>query len=420
MPLSPRSMTQLTLRSAAAALCLLAPIAAAATQQDDARPVAGDPVFLALDVEGKQVSGRISSIGADGLTIRDAANASRVLPYRSLVRVTRQERPMPRNPGGSHSVLLADGDRILQATVSETTDSAIDVQSHSSLGKLKVPLDHVLAVILSAPSEPDSLDELRDKVRNEPRKGDLVWLANGDRAAGSFLGLDDRSVKFQVEGKPAEFDRTGVVALGFDPAVVNAPRPPGDFLELTFADGSRLGVAGAELAKGDVVARTRFGQAIRVPIGELVRIDPRTEVVVPLGERKPDGQSYVAYVGPTLPYRVDLTADGHRLRLGGQTYERGIGTQSRTLLAYKLRPGDRRFQATVGVDDRAGPLGSVVFRVMVDGQERFATPSLGSKDTPRAIDLDISKAKVLILMSEFGDRGDVRDIADWVEARLIR
>ena len=29
-------------------------------------------------------------------------------------------------------------------------------------------------------------------------------------------------------------------------------------------------------------------------------------------------------------------------------------------------------------------------------------------------------ASILILATEFGDRGDVRDLADWVEARMIR
>ena len=41
----------------------------------------------------------------------------------------------------------------------------------------------------------------------------------------------------------------------------------------------------------------------------------------------------------------------------GQTYDRGLGTQSTTFLAYRVEPGDRRFQALVGVDERAGPLG---------------------------------------------------------------
>ncbi len=94
--------------------------------------------------------------------------------------------------------------------------------------------------------------------------------------------------------------------------------------------------------------------------------------------------------------------------------------QSTTLAAYRLQPGDRRFQALVGVDERAGPLGSVVFRVLVDGNERFKTPAMTDHDSPRGIDVDVAGGKYLILATEFGDRGDVRDLADWVEARMIR
>lgn len=94
--------------------------------------------------------------------------------------------------------------------------------------------------------------------------------------------------------------------------------------------------------------------------------------------------------------------------------------QSTTFLAYKIEPGDRRFQGLVGVDDRAGPLGSVVFRVLVDGKERFKTPFLTDHDAPRSVDVDLTGGRFLILATEFGDRGDVRDLADWVEARIVR
>jgi hypothetical protein len=42
------------------------------------------------------------------------------------------------------------------------------------------------------------------------------------------------------------------------------------------------------------------------------------------------------------------------------------------------------------------------------------------RDAPIAIDVDITGSKVLILVAEFGPRGDVRDYADWIEARIIR
>ncbi|MFO0891055.1 MAG: NPCBM/NEW2 domain-containing protein [Isosphaeraceae bacterium] len=394
------------------------PVLGGAAAEDP--PLTSEPVFTALKVDGGTYSGRLAAIGADRIALVSDKEERQELPLRSLVKLTRAIRPSVEGPAGSHHVFLGDGDRVMRATATSTTETALEVQAHSSLGKLRIPLESLRGMILSPPTDADALELLSDRVLTEPRAAEVVWLTNGDRMEGGFLGLDERAAKLQIEGKPVEIDRTGVVAIGFDQAVLNYPRPASDYLELGFLDGSRLGVTGAEVVKGEIKATTRFGQPIRVAVGELARIDPRTPSVVPLTERKPDGQSYVSYVGPTRPFRADATVDGHHLQLQGQSYERGLGAQSRTILAYKLNPGDLRFQALVGVDDRAGPLGSVVFRVLTDGKERFATPAMTAKDAPRPIDVDLDQAKLLILITEFGDRGDVRDVADWVEARLIR
>ena len=283
-----------------------------------------------------------------------------------------------------------------------------------------VPLDCLLGLIISAPGQTDLLDGLWDRVRLEPRDAEVVWMANGDRLSCGFLSLDDRKIKIQVEGKPVDIDRPGILAVGFDPALVSYPRPKADFMEVTLTDGTRLGVEGATIDEGSVRATTRFGQTIRFPLSALVRVHARSRSVVYLSERKPADARYASYVGPTRDYRIDRTVDGHLLQVAGQTFDRGLGTQSRTLLAYSIEPGDRRFQALVGVDERAGPLGSVVFRVLVDGVERFKTQPLTDRDAPRSIDVDLAGGKYLILVTEFGDRGNVRDLADWLEARLIR
>jgi hypothetical protein len=382
-------------------------------------PVSSEPVFTALGIDGRVTTGRIVAIGPDQITLASDENAREDLPIRSLVKLTREPRALPQGLEGSH-VLFPEGDRLMRVIVGATTDTAVEVQSHSALGKLTIPLDSILGLVLAPPTDTDAFDQLWEQVRGERRSTDVVWMANGDRQTGGFLGLDDRIVNFQIEGKPVEIDRTGVIALGFDPAVANYTRPKSDFLEVTLADGTRLGVTDAKVDKGQVNAKTRFGQPVRFPITDLVRIDPRTQEVQYLSERKVDAQSYDSYFGPTRPVRLDRTIDGHRFQLGGRSYERGLGTQSRTLLAYRLKPGDRRFQALVGVDDRAGPLGSVVFRVLVDKEPLLTTPSLTARDLPKAIDIDVSRAKSLILITEFGDRGDVRDHADWVEARIIK
>ena len=75
----------------------------------------------------------------------------------------------------------------------------------------------------------------------------------------------------------------------------------------------------------------------------------------------------------------------------------------------------------MGVDERAGPAGSVVFRVLVDNEERLQEPSRSRIVTHRrSIDVDLAGGKFLILDTDFGDRGNIRDFADWVEARLVR
>ncbi len=320
----------------------------------------------------------------------------------------------------SQAVILPDGDRLLRTSIASATDTSLEVRS-DLLGKLEIPLDSLLGLILSATGQSGTFDARWDQILSEPRKTEVLWLINGDRLDGSFLGMDDRRIKLEIDQKPLEIDRTGVVSMGFDPGLANYPRPAGTFLELSLTDGTRLGVHGTKLEEGTVQATARFGQAVRFPLGELARVIVRSASVIYLKESDFVKPIYVSYIGPTRHCRTDRAVDGRPFQLAGQMYDRGIGTDSRTFLVYRIQPGDRRFQALVGVDERAGPLGSVVFRVLVDGKEQFRSKSpKASRDDPETIDIDISGGKNLILDTDFGDRGNVRDFADWVEARIIR
>jgi hypothetical protein len=383
-----------------------------------AAPASSDPVFTALLVDGRTVAGRITSLGPHAIRIQSADGASQELPLDRLVKLSRETSvPLPL-PEFAH-VILPDGDRIMRVVIGATTDTDLELKS-DVLGNLAIPLESLLGLVMSTPAEAETLEEWWDRVLAAPRRTEVLWLANGDRLAGGFLGLDDRRVKLQIDGKPVDVERSGIVAIGFDPAVAKYPRPEDAFVEIALKDGTRLGVQGATLQDHLVAVRTRFGRTIRFPLGELSRIHVRGPGIVYLTERQPIRAKYIPYVGPTREFRSDRSVRGGTFRLAGQSFDRGIGTQSRTILAYEIKPGDRRFQALVGVDDRAGPLGSVVFRVLTDSAERFKSPPLTENDAPRAVDVDLKGAKHLILITEYGDRGDVRDLADWVEARIIR
>ena len=382
-------------------------------------PVASDPVFNALGIDGTTSSGRISEFGAGGeVTLVSLDGIEKVIPLRMVVKLTREGRVFPQTPEAS-VVLFPGGDRLYRTAIGAANETRLDLQSYT-LGHLSVPLESLLGLILSLPTDSESVDGLIFRVRKDPRNSEMIWLANGDNLSGGFLGLSDKTIELQTGKQAVRLDRSGVVAIGFDPGSVVYPAPEGGYIEATLTDGSRLGLSKLRMEHGRILAETRFGAAIKLPIADLAQFHSRTAAVAYLSEREPAGERYVAYVGAPRPFRRDASAEGHMLRLTGQEYEKGIGTQSRTLLAYRLDAGDKRFQSMVGVDDRAGPLGNVVFRVLVDGKERFASPPLSARDAPKLIDIDVSGAKTLVLVTEFGERGGVRDLADWVEARLIR
>lgn len=385
-------------------------------------PVASDPLFTALLTDGQSISGKIRQLGPrNEVAIVTPEGPERVFPLASLVKLTREGSSAP-VAAELPVVLFPQGDRLYRTVIGAATDTALEVQSYSLSDRLSIPLESILGLVFSLPArtESDGLDTFLNRVREEPRNASALWLVNGDRLAGGFLGLSEKTIAFQPDKTPVKLDRAGVVALGFDPALVVYPEPAGPFLELTLSDGSRLGVSNARIEKGEVIATTRFGAKVEVPLAEISRVHSRTASVVPLSERPVAGSQYVPYVGTPRPYRIDSTIEGRPFRLSGRDFDRGIGMQSRTYLAYRLEPGDKRFQALVGLDDRAGPLGSVVFRVLVDSKEQFVSQPMSVRDAPRSIDVDLGGAKNLILISDFGERGGVRDLADWVEARIIR
>ena len=384
--------------------------------------VPSDPAFQALLTDGSTVTGQIRKLGeAVGVTLATERGEERSIPFDQLVKLTREGASPPSNAEGGEAVLFPDGDRIARCKIGKAGDFALAVHSFA-LEDFSVPLDAILALILNVPGDPTAADALMSRVRTEPRQAEMVWLANGDRQAGQFAGLDDRKLTFQVPNGKLELPRSdsGVVALGFAPGLVSYRRPAGPYLELTLLDGSRLGVTRARVERGQVVATGRFNAEIRLPIGELALVHALNGPVAYLSDRETADTIYIPYVGPPRPYRRNATVGGEVLRVGGRPYDRGLGTRSRTFLIYKLEPGARRFQAQVALDDRAGPLGSVAFRVQVDRTIRYESPTMTAGEPPRTIDVDVAGGKALVLMTEFGDRGDIQDVADWIEARIIR
>ena len=98
-------------------------------------------------------------------------------------------------------MILPEGDRLMRVTIGSSTETSLEVQS-DALGKLSVPLDGILGLVVASENQAAELDTLWERVRTEPRSTEVVWLANGDRLAGGFSAWIDSKIKIQVAGKP--------------------------------------------------------------------------------------------------------------------------------------------------------------------------------------------------------------------------
>ncbi|OMD25858.1 hypothetical protein BJP48_04635 [Paenibacillus odorifer] len=102
------------------------------------------------------------------------------------------------------------------------------------------------------------------------------------------------------------------------------------------------------------------------------------------------------------------------------SYERGIGAHSNSTIVYDL--SDKNvdyFTSYVGVDRQMyGSVGSVSFEVFVDGEKKFDSGVMGSRDPQKFIELDINEAKELKLVVTDGGNGNGSDHATWGGAKL--
>ena len=142
-----------------------------------------------------------------------------------------------------------------------------------------------------------------------------------------------------------------------------------------------------------------------------------------------DLEPFAAQRGTGLPqpvYRKDLSFAGPPITLSGQAFSKGLGCAANTVLLYRMDRKFERFKAVVGIDDsgvgRTNPPPSVDFTVFVDGQLRFESGAMSATTLPKAVDVNVSEAEVLMLRlsCNWDDKGNSsNDYGDWADASFI-
>ncbi len=116
--------------------------------------------------------------------------------------------------------------------------------------------------------------------------------------------------------------------------------------------------------------------------------------------------------------RNDASISGQPLSIAGRRYAKGLGTHAPGEMVFALERKYKRFVACAGVDDAAPPLGTMVFKVLLDGREAFNSGPVRRGQAGQAIDLDVSRVAELRLVVTDGGDGVGGDHGDWANAAI--
>ena len=243
---------------------------------------------------------------------------------------------------------------------------------------------------------------------------------------GVFRGIDQDYLQVELNGKRNRVRRQLVQGVILTPlASDQKDADPPARLEIPGVGQLPVYLQGIEQSARGPLLLFRLplsaGVAVqKLPLSAIGKILPASDKIVFLSNIEPARVEETAVLGKAFAYRKDLSVSGDPLRLKGQTYRKGLGVHSRTLLDYSLNKQYSNFAAIVGIDDSARGKGSVTFVVSVDGKE-LLRENFDSARKPLPISISLAGAKTLRLLVDYGkDQLDFADHADWANARLTR
>jgi hypothetical protein len=326
-------------------------------------------------------------------------------------------------PEGSFRVDLSSGDSVI-GTIEDASVDDVRVRN-PAFGEAAFSLDDVVAIWnLAIPRSPESLPPVQGD-------GEMLYVDRDGRVdyrPGTLERIGKGQLTFKTvagEKQVYSFDRDRIIAVLW---AQPQSRPSKDTASIvTLQDGSRL--------TGTLLPSDGATLAVKLAVGPEVTIDLR--LLKSLAILNPSLR-YLSDVEPAsfseTPLFSGVMAQGlHRdrglrsgqpLRVGRQTFTKGLLVPARARVSYKLDGSFTRFVAMVGADAAASGRdlsGSVKAKVLVDGKPAWESGVLRGGQPPEAVEVGTLKgARELAIEVDFGDSFDAGARAVFGNAMLIK
>lgn len=284
-----------------------------------------------------------------------------------------------------------------------------------------------------------------DEIRNLKSANDILVVIKRDGKSLDYVegvvgnvGAD--KIEFKLDGESNQVDRAKVAGILYHH--VDRPKTADQHLVVKSNAGLQVNVAKAELAGGQLIVTTTGGAKLRLPIDAVDLFDFSAGKVMYLSDIAAASQKWTPIVG--LPSGLSLAAEYGQPRLdrsafGGpltlliqdkdnqatgalgtpRPFNKGLAIRSRTEMVYRLPPGFNRFVATAGIDPAARASGSVRLSIFADDRPLLETEVVGTGQ-PQPIDVEITGAKRLKILVDFGQNLDAGDWLNLCDAKIVK
>src|SRR5207253_2365470 len=163
---------------------------------------------------------------------------------------------------------------------------------------------------------------------------------NGDRLPGRAVAIANDKLLFRAElGREQDvtIPLTAVAAVWLTPrAAARAAEPEGRRLAAQQRPQDVVLLTNQDALRGTVTA-----------LAEVAALNTYQGKAVYLSDLKPRRYEHTPYLSVRWPLAADRAVTGADLRLGGGTYDKGVGLHSRSRATFDLPRGAVRFEALV-------------------------------------------------------------------------
>lgn len=385
--------------------------------------LAGGSDFQLQTTDGQTYYGELIGLDAEGVAF-ETPQERLTVPLAKLSDVSRVNKlPAPENKPGVW-IELTDGSQIVAAKYSVAERVAHIVLTDEQT--VELPTSAVRSVRFQQFA--GEMGAQWGTISERDASADLIVIHKKgalDYQPGVLGDITDTTIGFRLDDEEISVKRTKVAGIVYFHA--EGKTLPGSLCQLLDVSGSRLEVAEAKLSQEkELEILTPAGLKRTVPLSEVAALTARVQY---LSDLEPESATWRGYLtGANLPDsvrrwfrpRFNEAVDGGDLKIGGAVFAKGIAMSSSTELVYRLPPGEfKRLIASAGIDSRGRPRGAVRLAIYGDDKALLETDVLGSQEA-LPIDLDLTGVNRLKIVVDFGANGEVMDLFDLVDARILQ